>query len=90
MPEKGPSVGNCPNCGAPIYYVKHGHYESPGSKDPDGMPIRQWVQDAPDNIRFTCPCHEWLQRDPNAALAADTILTQEAVAKARREGMQLT
>ena len=46
-------IGNCPNCGAPIYGLAR--------FDPDREAavcvVRGWVE-------YMCDCHEWLQVDP--------------------------
>ncbi len=56
MAENEPAVGNCPNCGAPIYEITRYASRHTTIFPSDVTPVKETL--------FTCPCHEWLQKGP--------------------------
>ena len=58
-------VGNCPECGAPIYSEDLSGNSDKWliSRDGKHPPVRVSRKCLPV-VRFTCPCHEWLQEKP--------------------------
>ena len=63
-------VGNCPQCGAPIYEkaVKSTRPIPPLNENPSET----------SDLRFTCPCYEWLQRAPEVATMPPTLWHRKA------------